>query len=975
MTPASESPAGSAGAGEKKILYLIDGHAQFFRAYHAIGAPMTSPVTGEPTNATFGFVGMLLKILREKQPAYLAVAIDAAGDRGTFRSQIYPDYKANRPPPPEELAPQVARCVSLLEAIGAPVLAVPEVEADDTIATVAHQLAHTSADPAGLRTPPVLVRIVSKDKDLMQLLEPGRVEMYDPYTDTLTTADTLKHDTGLDPPQIIDMLALMGDPVDNVPGVEGIGPKTAAKLITQFGSLDDLVAHADEIQGKRGERLRAACDQLPLSRTLVTLRDDVDAGFDLDAARADRLRLDQLEPILRELGFNRHRDDLLRLLARRNKPDAPAPTADRDERPAPDSLFASIAANPSIPRNDNYRAITTTAELHTLISELRAAPMIAVDTETTGVDPMRCDLVGLSFSTKPGAGVYIPVRSPDPAAHLDQSTVLDALRPILEDTARPKTGHNLKYDINVLRRAGVELRGVAFDTMIASFLIDSSRSSHGMDALALALLDHACIPIRDLIGSGKNQRTFDTVDLAHAAQYAAEDADISLRLYDAMAPQIKAMRLTRLFHDVELPLVEVLAEMEFNGVLVDAAELDRQAERLNARLAELRQRINDAAPRPFNPDSPKQLSAILFNPPEHPDEPGLGLTSVKKTKTGRSTDVEVLERLAADDSIDSPLPALILEHRQLAKLVGTYLVALKDAVNPATGRVHASFHQTGAATGRLSSSDPNLQNIPIRTEIGREIRRAFIAPPGRRLITADYSQIELRILAHLSRDEALIRAFREGEDIHRAVAAEIHGVAPEAVTRAQRAGAKMVNFGIVYGVTPFGLARRLGVRTDQAAAIIDDYKRRFPGITTFLAECVDQAKRLGHVETILGRRRAVPQIHARNPNQRALGERVAINSVVQGSAADLIKIAMVDLHRRLSPYATHWRAAAGAPAPPEIAGVLMILQIHDELVFEAPAPRAEDARALIVERMEHAMSLSVPLVVDSAVSKTWYDGK
>ncbi len=1062
---AGARPAGDgAGSGDRPTLYLIDGHAQFFRAYHAIRTPMTSPVTGEPTNATFGFVGVLLKILREKKPDYLAVAIDAAGDRGTFRSRIYEAYKAHREEPPESLGPQIERCVGLLRAIGAPVLAAAEVEADDTIATVVRRLEHgrdaratgegehgrdaratgegehgrdaratgegehgrdaraTGFGLARLSEPwshgrdarGTVVRIVSKDKDLMQLLEPGRVEMYDPYKDEVVTAETLRAETGLAPGQVVDMLALVGDPVDNVPGVPGIGPKTAAELIARFGSLDALLERGSEIKGKRGESIRAASETVALSRSLVRLRDDVPIDFDLESARVDRLDLAALEPILRELGFNRHRDDLLKLIsarggetvARASRPGAGAgvevgdshgrdarATGDmqhgRDARatgdaratesaePAPaDSLFAMVGA-PVLSREPNpeYRTITTREQLLRLIAELRGAAMIAVDTETTGLDPMRCRLVGLCLATKPGAGVYIPVRSPDSASHLDEHTVLDALRPILEDPAIPKTGHNLKYDVNVLRNVGVELRGVAFDTMIASFLIDSSRSSHGMDALALALLGHSCVPIRDLIGSGKHQRTFDTVPIDAATQYAAEDADISLRLYEKMAPQIKAMGFTRLFHDVELPLVEVLAEMEFNGVLVDAAELDRQSARLNARLTELRSDIDAAAPRPFNPDSPKQLAAILFNPPDDPVEPGLGLGSVKKTRTGRSTDVEVLERLAADASVDSPLPGLILEHRQLAKLIGTYLVALKDAINPRTGRVHASFHQTGAATGRLSSSDPNLQNIPIRTEIGREIRRAFRAPAGRMLITADYSQIELRLLAHLSKDEALSRAFHAGEDIHRAVAAEIHGVPLERVTKEQRSGAKMVNFGIVYGVTAFGLARRLGVSNDEAATIIDDYKKRFPGITLFLAECVEHAKRHGYVETALGRRRAVPQVHARNPNERALGERIAINSVVQGSAADLIKIAMVDLHRRLSPSASAWRVSSGQSGAPEIPGVLMLLQIHDELVFEAPADVAEEARRLIAGRMESAMRLDVPLVVDSAVSETWFEGK
>jgi DNA polymerase-1 len=612
-----------------------------------------------------------------------------------------------------------------------------------------------------------------------------------------------------------------------------------------------------------------------------------------------------------------------------------------------------------------YRCVRTRAELDELLAELRGAPMIAVDTETTSTRPMRAVLCGLSFSTRPGTGWYVPVRSPTPEAHLDTQTVVEALRPILEDPKRPKCGHNAKYDLLVLRRAGVELRGVEFDSMIASYLIDASRSSHGMDALALALLNHTCIPISDLIGSGTRQRTFDTVPLDRAAEYAAEDADITLRLREHMAPQLRAMGLVELFRDLEMPLVSVLAELEWNGILVDPAELDRQTVRLGARVTALRAQIIDAAPRAFNPDSPKQLASILFNPVDAA-EPGLGLKPVKRTKTGFSTDVEVLEKLAEDPAIGSPIPELLVEYRQLTKLVGTYLVALKEEIHPETRRIHASFNQTVAATGRLSSSDPNLQNIPIRSEDGREIRRAFIAPPGRVLISADYSQIELRLLAHLARDAALIEAFHAGADIHTAVAAQIHNVKPEDVTREQRNGAKMVNFGIIYGITPYGLARRLHVDNETATTIIDDYKRRFSGIATFLAECIDVAVRKGYVETMCKRRRPIPEIESSNPNRRALAERTAINSVVQGSAADLIKIAMVDLHARLSDHTS---------ATPEVPGVRMLLQIHDELVFEADRAVAERAQRIIVERMERAMDLTVPLKVESAISENWFEGK
>lgn len=959
-----------------KTLYLIDGHAQFFRAYHAIRTPMSSPVTKEPTNATFGFVGMLLKVLRELRPDYIAVAIDVSGDKETFRSEIYPEYKAHREAPPEALFPQVDRCVSLLREIGVPVLGVEGFEADDVIATITSRIRDEQPEP-------VKVRLVSKDKDLKQLLEEGRIEMYDVHTDELIDVKRLRDEQGIAPSQVIDMLTLMGDTVDNVPGVEGVGPKTAAELIAQYGTLDNLLAHASEIKGKRGERLREAAPRLPISKRLVTLRHDVPVEFRLEDAAVARLRLDRLIPILKELGFNRYQEEVKALLgspaaqsvSEPSSPDADAPARSKPAtQPIIGGLFEQVPRElPAFVAAGEYRCVRTKQELDEVLARLRGADTFAIDTETTGLSPFTAKLCGVSLAVRPGEAWYIPVRSPEPSTHLDEAAVLSALRPLLEDPGRPKCGHNLKYDMLILRRHGVEVRGgpaCLFDSMTASFLIDSSRSSHSLDNLCLALLGHKNISISELIGTGRDQRTFDTVPIDAATTYAAEDADMSLRLREVMLPQLKAMGLIDLFDEVEIPLVEVLAELEWNGITVDPAELDRQAARLNARIEELRRLIVDASPRPFNPDSPKQLAEVLFNAPDA-DPPGLGIKPLKRTKTGFSTDVEVLEKLAQDPEVKSPVPSLIVEHRQLTKLVGTYLVALKEAINPETGRIHSSFNQTGAATGRLSSSDPNLQNIPIRTEIGREIRKAFIAPPGRVLISADYSQIELRLLAHLSRDPALIDAFHRGDDVHRAVAAQIHNVRPEDVTREQRDSAKMVNFGIVYGVTPFGLARRLGIDNSAAAEIIDGYKKRFAGITTFLEECIAQARRYGYVETMLKRRRPISGIDSKNPAERALAERIAINSVVQGSAADLIKIAMVDLHARFSEHAGHRRAGA----PPEISGVRMLLQIHDELVFEADESRAAQARALIVERMEKAMSLTVPLRVEASVSRNWFEGK
>ncbi|MFG0326511.1 MAG: DNA polymerase I [Phycisphaerales bacterium JB037] len=969
-----------------KTLYLIDGYAQFFRAYHAIRTPMTSPVTKEPTNLSFGFLGMLLKLLRGEgkvggPPDFVAVTLDVSGDRGTFRSQLYPEYKATRPPPPEDLPIQVDRCLKALEAIGVPIVGSEGVEADDVIATMVRRLR--------AQDPDLRIRIISKDKDLKQLLEPGKVELYDIHHDAVIDAASLHAEAGITPAQVVDMLALMGDTVDNVPGVEGIGPKTAAQLIAQYGSLDELLAHAGEIKGKRGERLRAAAESLQLSRQLVTLRDDAPVDFDLQAADPAAFKLEQLIPILRELGFNRYQDEVKALLGQAAPIEAEAEAA-ADRAPGRTAAKKSAAADSSgglfdsvdpvtIDTEGDYACIRTKKDLAALVKQLKSADLFAIDTETTSLSPMRADLCGISVSTEPGAGAYIPVRSPDRSNHLDEQTVLDAFRPLLEDPGIAKCGHNLKYDLLVLRRAGVELRGFSnpdsCDSMVASYLIDAARSGHSLDALSLALLEHSTIPIRDLIGSGKNQRRFDEVPLELATPYAAEDADISLRLARIMKPELRSMQLDTLERELELPLVPVLAELEWNGILVDPAELDAQRDRLASRIEELRDEIRqhaiDATGRAFDPDSPKQLAGILFNAPDHDESPGLGLKPLKRGKTGPSTDAEVLEKLAQDASIDSTIPELILEYRQLAKLVSTYLVALKDEINPDTKRIHASFNQTVAATGRLSSSDPNLQNIPIRTDLGREIRRAFIAPPGRVLISADYSQIELRLLAHLSRDPALIEAFERGDDIHAAVAAQIHGVDIAEVSRDQRSGAKMVNFGIVYGITPYGLARRLGVSNTEATEIIDSYKKRFAGITTFLEECVAFAKDHGYVETMSKRRRPINDLDSRNPARRAFAERIAINSVVQGSAADLIKIAMVDLHARLSPHAAHLREGRD----PEVPGTLMLLQIHDELVFEAPQEHADAARSLIVERMESAMKLSVPLQVDSAVSSNWFDGK
>jgi DNA polymerase-1 len=970
---------------------------------------------------------MLLKLLRGEgklggRPEFVAVALDVSGDQGTFRSRIYPDYKAHRPPPPEDLFPQVERCLAILKDIGVPVIGSEGFEADDVVASIVERL--------GREKPDLRVRIVSKDKDLKQLLRGedsaqklAPVELFDIHTDLKIGVEELKTDLGLAPRQIIDYLALMGDTVDNVPGVEGVGEKTSAALIGEYGSLEALIAKADTIKGKRGEKIREAIPQLGLSKELVTLRHDAPIEFSLPATDASKLQLGKLIPILKELGFNRYQDEVRALMVARGEtpPDAGAfetPTVTKPRGSAPGlsgglfggdgagaaseeaalpstgdapmppgivpnkktgevglfegGLFAAVAA--STPREisnpgGEYRCIKTKKELEALVKELSRTALIAIDTETTNISPTRAELCGISLSTRVGTGVYIPVRSPDAKSHMDEKTVLGALRPVLEDATRPKVGHNLKYDLIVLRHAGINLRGFfapgGGDTMVASYLIDASRSSHALEPLGLALLGRTKSSISELIGSGKEQRSFDTVPVDLATPYAAGDADLTLALAGVMWPQLKAMGLGDLFYKLEMPLVGVLAELERNGVIVDAAELDRQRSRLQSKLTQILSDLDAEAKRSilrtFDPDSPKQLSAALFNNPDDAT-PGLGIKPIKKTKTGYSTDAEVLEKLGEDATLTTPIPKLILEYRQLSKLVSTYLVALKEEINPRTGRVHTSFNQTVAATGRLASSDPNLQNIPIRTDVGREIRKAFVAPQGCKLITADYSQIELRLLAHLARDPALTEAFHKGEDIHTAVAAQIHGVPLEKVTKDQRSGAKMVNFGIVYGITAYGLARRLNIENDAAAEIIAGYKKRFAGITTFLEECVAQAKRFGYVETILKRRRPIPDIESTNPQRRAFAERTAINSVVQGSAADLIKLAMVDIQREID--------EARSPK-----GLKMLLQIHDELVFECPEAQVEQAKALVVAKMEGAMTLSVPLKVDANAGSNWFEGK
>lgn len=934
-----------------ETLYIIDTYAQIFRSYYAIRGGMRSPVTSEPTHAVFGFTGMLVKLFRQFQPHYVIAAYDAPGK--TFRDEMYAEYKATRNVTPDELIVQIPRIFELLELFGIPLIGLPGYEADDVVATIVHRLVEDSG------TDDIEIRLVSKDKDLEQLLGP-RVSMFDIHTDTLIDVAALKENKGITPAQVVDYLALIGDTVDNVKGVEGIGPKTASELIQQFGSIDGILANLDQVKGKRRENLEKAVGHLPLSRKLVELCRDCPIEFTMDAARLSPPRIPELVSFFQQLGFNRFQDEVRRLVADKMLPSAGDEPQEKREEAFTGALdFGGEEPAPTVApgtvKDGDYRSITTMDELGDLVANLRQQPIISVDTETTGLG-RHADLCGLSVAWKEGAAVYVPIRSPEADRHLDEASVIGALKPVLEDPSLAKCGHNLKFDAGVLLRHGISLRGVAFDSMLAIGLIDAGLGNAKLDNLAQSYLHYQMVPITDLIGDGKDQLSMAEVPLRDITPYAAEDADIALRLQHVLEPKLVEMGLDKLLREVEAPLTAVLAEMEFNGILCDPDELLRQGDALGARAEDLKRSIFEAAGQAFDLNSTKQLGDILFDK--------LGFKAVKKTKTGRSTDAEVLDKLVLEEDKNRPetsVPRLILEYRQLTKLISTYLGNLRAAIDPKTGRIHTTYHQLVTATGRLASQNPNLQNIPVRTDVGRQIRKAFPAPPGKCLICADYSQIELRILAHLSNDPALIAAFESDEDIHTAVAAQVFHTPLDQVTREQRNNAKTINFGIIYGVTPYGLSRRIeGMDVPTATALISDYKNRFKGIDTFLNECIQKAMQDGYVTTIMGRRRSIPEVHSGNPHQRALGERLAINSVVQGSAADLIKIAMVEVARRIDE---------------EKLPLKMLLQIHDELVFEAPADRAGELSQLICRQMERAMTLRVPLRAECGAGPDWYSAK
>jgi len=918
-----------------KTFYLLDGHAQIFRAYYAPFRELTTP-DGRNVKAAYVFTQLVLSLLG-KEPDYLAVAFDVS-DETTFRKDEYDAYKDNREKSPEDLGPQVEMVRDVLKAMGVQVFEHQGFEADDLIATIAGRLPDD-----------VELRIVSKDKDLHQVLS-ERIGLYDPKDGSLLTGPDLLAAKGYTPQQAVEVQTLVGDPTDNIPGVPGIGVKSAAQLIASYGSADEVLAHVDEMTPKRRENLLASAELLPVTRRLVTLRSDVPLELDLSACATPPVRREDVREVFERLGF---RTFLANLPSDVDASPLFAPAPQSSGSTAGGAATEPDAPPPSHRDDAAYHLVSDLAGLEALLAAIDAADAIAIDTETTSIRAADAELIGVSIAVREGEAWYLPVRARD-ASVLDASTVLGALAPLLEDANVRKVGQNLKYDLQVLWNAGATIEGPLFDTMIAAALLRPERRGNGLDALAKDLLGLDLIPTEALIGKGKQQKSMLDVPLVQLAGYAAEDADATWRLYQVLGAELAAAPddLRRLVDELEFPLVAVLARMEATGVRIDLQLLKDTAERLSARIDLLRAELQQAAGREFNPDSPAQLGEVLFD--------DLGMRVVKRTKTSRSTDASVLETLAAET--DHPLPGLVLEYRELTKLLGTYVTPLPSYVSERDGRLHASFHQIGAATGRLSSSDPNIQNIPVRTETGRSIRRAFTASADDRLLlTADYSQVELRILAHLSKDSEMTRAFAAGLDIHAFVASQVYGVELGEVSSNQRRVAKTVNFGIVYGQGAFGLARTLRIPQGDAAAFIEAYKARYTGIDRFLAECIAFAVEHGYVATMLGRRRPVSEVRSRNRNLRGLGERLAINTVVQGSAADLIKLAMRNLDRRLR--------QDGAP------DARMIIQVHDELVFDVAQADADVALELVRAEMTGAMSLDVPLVVDAAVGRDWVSSK
>jgi DNA polymerase-1 len=914
-------------------LVLIDGSSYLYRAFHAL-PPLTNDA-GEPTGALFGVVNMLRATLKE-QPAYVAFVVDAPGK--TFRDDLYPDYKANRAAMPDDLRAQVQPMCDIVNALGMTILRIDGVEADDVIGTLAVRAAEQGID----------VTISTSDKDFAQLVRP-RIALVNTMSGSRLDSDAGVMDKfGVRPNQIIDLLALMGDSVDNIPGVEKCGPKTAAKWLGEYGTLDNVIAHAEQVKGKIGENLRAALPRLPLNRTLTTIKTDVE----LEQGPADLVLRDRHVDELRELYARYGFKQALRELEgpgavvedHANSPTGLRNTAAGHAR----SGAPAQAVDPSLSAKGEYEAILTPEQFDAWLARLRESEEFAFDTETDSLDPMQANLIGLSLAAEPGRGAYLPLGHDYPGAprQLDRTEALAALRTLFEDPTRKKMGQHGKYDLHVLRRNGIEVRNYADDTMLQSFVYNATATRHDMDSLAKRYLGYDTVRYEDVAGKGAKSIPFSQVSIEDATRYAAEDADVTLRLHRVLSPKVDAVPgLSYVYHDIEMPLVQVLERIEANGVMIDADELRRQSADLGKRMLAAQQKATELAGRTFNLDSPKQLGQLLF------DE--LKLPALVKTPSGApSTNEEALEAIADQHE----LPRVILEYRGLSKLRSTYTDKLPEMVNRDTGRVHTSYHQAGAATGRLASSDPNLQNIPIRTDDGRRIRQAFVAPEGRRIVACDYSQIELRIMAHLSEDPNLLRAFESGADIHRATAAEVFGKPFDDVSSNERRAAKAINFGLMYGMGAFGLARQLGISRGEAQDYIALYFSRYPGVRDFMERTRQQAREQGYVETVFGRRLYLDNIHARNQGLRAGAERAAINAPMQGTAADIIKRAMISLDGWLADHRDR---------------ALMVLQVHDELVFEVETGFVETLVNEARDRMSRAAGLRVPLVVDSGIGVNW----
>ncbi|HEI9905883.1 TPA: DNA polymerase I [Serratia marcescens] len=921
-------------------LILVDGSSYLYRAYHAF-PPLTNSA-GEPTGAMYGVLNMLRSLLLQYQPSHVAVVFDAKGK--TFRDDLFAEYKSHRPPMPDDLRAQIEPLHNMVKAMGLPLLVTPGVEADDVIGTLALE-----AEKAGHA-----VLISTGDKDMAQLVTPN-VTLINTMNNTILGPQEVCDKYGIPPELIIDFLALMGDSSDNIPGVPGVGEKTAQALLQGIGGLDALYGNLENIAtlSFRGAKTMAAKleqnkEVAYLSYKLATIKTDVELDLtcaDLTVSAPD---VDTLQQLFKQYEFKRWLADVEAGVWLENKKGAGA-KAVGGAKPAAAAAEAPKALAEAKLSQDGYVTILDEATFTDWLARLKKADVFAFDTETDGLDTLTANLIGLSFAIAPGEAAYLPVAHDylDAPPQLDRAYVLEALKPLLEDDKALKVGQNLKFDMSLLARYGIEMRGIAYDTMLESYVLDSVGGRHDMDSLADRYLSHKTITFEEIAGKGKNQLTFNQIALEQAAPYAAEDADVTLQLHLAMWPQLKqSAELLRVFNEIEMPLLPVLSHIERTGVLIDPAILSAHSQELAKRLAELEAQAHELAEEPFNLASTKQLQAILYEKQKLP--------VLKKTPGGApSTNEEVLAELA----LDYPLPKVILEYRGLAKLKTTYTDKLPLMINPVSGRVHTSYHQAVTATGRLSSSDPNLQNIPVRNEEGRRIRQAFIAPEGYRIVAADYSQIELRIMAHLSQDEGLLKAFAEGKDIHRATASEVFGVPLDKVTGEQRRSAKAINFGLIYGMSAFGLARQLGIPRGEAQRYMDLYFERYPGVLDYMERTRQQASEQGYVSTLDGRRLYLPDVRSSNAMRRKAAERAAINAPMQGTAADIIKRAMIEVDA--------WLQGQEKPL------VRAIMQVHDELVFEVHESVIEEASQRIRQLMEGSMTLAVPLKVDVGVGMNW----